>query len=174
MKAPDLAVVDDAGVHPWSGATDALKAAAAHAHLKFAVADLGHAKDRATLFAELDRALKLPEHFGHNFDALADVLEDRDWLGKSGRVIVLVARRRLSQGASRRLGDARGPARRSRRVLEGAARGVLDLRRLTVRAWRRSARVTYKQPVSVLVLVYTRDRTCCCSSVPTIPTTGSR
>ena len=40
MKAPDLAVVDDAGVHPWTGATDALKAAAAHAHLKFAVADL--------------------------------------------------------------------------------------------------------------------------------------
>ena len=31
----------------------------------------------------------LPEHFGHNFDALADVLEDRDWLGKSGHVIAL-------------------------------------------------------------------------------------
>ena len=39
--------------------------------------------------AELDRALKLPEHFGHNFDALADVLEDSDWLGKSGRVLAL-------------------------------------------------------------------------------------
>ena len=47
-----------------------------------------HAKDRTALFAELDRALKLPEHFGHNWDALADVLEDRDWLGKSGRVIL--------------------------------------------------------------------------------------
>ena len=89
MRAPDLAIVDDAGVHPWTGATEPLKAAAAHAHLKFASADLGLAKDRATLFAELDRALKLPEHFGHNFDALADVLEDRDWLGKSGRVIAL-------------------------------------------------------------------------------------
>jgi RNAse (barnase) inhibitor barstar len=89
MKAPDLTVVDDAGVHPWTGATDALKTAAAHAHLKFAAADLGKARDRATLFAELDRALKLPEHFGHNFDALADVLEDGDWLGKSGRVIAL-------------------------------------------------------------------------------------
>ena len=89
MKAPDLAIVDDAGVQPWTGSTDPLKAAAAHAHLKFAVANLGLAKDRATLFAELDRALKLPEHFGHTFDALADVLEDRDWLGKSGRVVVL-------------------------------------------------------------------------------------
>jgi RNAse (barnase) inhibitor barstar len=89
MKAPDLAIVDDAGVHPWTGAADPLKAAAAHAHLKFATANLAHAKDRATLFAELDRALKLPEHFGHNFDALADVLEDSDWLGKGGRVLVL-------------------------------------------------------------------------------------
>jgi RNAse (barnase) inhibitor barstar len=87
MKPPDLASVDDAGVHPWTGATEPLKAAAAHAHLKFSAVDLGKAKDRATLFAELDRALALPDHFGHNFDALADVLEDRDWLGKHGRTI---------------------------------------------------------------------------------------
>ena len=90
MKAPDLAIVDDAGVQPWSGPTEPLKAVAAHAHLKFSAVPLAHAKDRATVFAELDRALKLPEHFGHNWDALADVLEDRDWLGKTGRVIVFV------------------------------------------------------------------------------------
>ena len=89
MKAPDLANLDDAGVHEWTGATEPLKTASVHAHLTFVAADLGHAKDRATLFAELDRALKLPDHFGHNFDALADVLEDRDWLGKSGRVVAL-------------------------------------------------------------------------------------
>jgi hypothetical protein len=89
MKAPDLAIVDDAGVQPWTGSAEPLKTAAAHAHLKLATVDLAHAKDRTALFAELDRALKLPEHFGHNWDALADVLEDRDWLGKSGRVIVL-------------------------------------------------------------------------------------
>ena len=89
MKAPDLAIVDDAGVQPWTGSAEPLKSAAAHAHLKLATVDLAHAKDRTALFAELDRALKLPEHFGHNWDALADVLEDRDWLGKSGRVIVL-------------------------------------------------------------------------------------
>ena len=88
MKAPDLAIVDDAGVQPWTGTAEPLKTAATHAHLQFATVDLAHAKDRAALFAELDRALKLPEHFGHNWDALADVLEDRDWLGKTGRVIV--------------------------------------------------------------------------------------
>ena len=87
MKVPDLANVDDAGVHPWTGATAPLKAAAAHAQLRFCAVDLSKARDRATLFAELDRSLALPEHFGHNFDALADVLEDRDWLGKHGRTI---------------------------------------------------------------------------------------
>jgi len=89
MKAPDLTVIDDAGVHPWNGGTEALKSAATHAHLRFAPVDLAKAHDRAALFAELDRALALPEHFGHNFDALADVLEDRDWLGRHGIVVVL-------------------------------------------------------------------------------------
>lgn len=89
MKTPDLTAIDEAGVHPWQGTAEPLKTAAAHAHLKFASVNLGKAKDRATLFGELDRVLGLPDHFGHNWDAFADVLEDRDWLGKSGRVIVL-------------------------------------------------------------------------------------
>lgn len=89
MKAPDLSSLDDSGVHEWKGATEALKAAASQARLRFAQVDLGKAKDKATLFAEVDRALALPDHFGHNWDALADVLEDRDWLGKAGRVVVL-------------------------------------------------------------------------------------
>jgi RNAse (barnase) inhibitor barstar len=89
MKPPDLAKLEDACVRAWSGPTDALKAAAAAAHLRYRVVDLAKARDRATLFAELDRALELPDHFGKNFDALADVLEDRDWLGKAGMVIVM-------------------------------------------------------------------------------------
>jgi RNAse (barnase) inhibitor barstar len=88
-KVPDLAQVDGAGIHDWKGTTEPLKAAATHAKLKLAAVDLAKAKDKATLFAELDRALALPEHFGHNWDAFADVLEDRDWLGKKGRVVVL-------------------------------------------------------------------------------------
>ena len=89
MKAPDLSVVDEAGLREWKGPLDPLKAAAAQAKLVFAVIDLSKARDKASLFAELDRKLRLPEHFGHNWDALADVLEDRDWLGKHGRAIVL-------------------------------------------------------------------------------------
>ena len=87
MKAPDLANLEEAGVHPWSGSVDPLRHAASHTHLTFSLVDLAHAKDRAGLFAALDKSLSLPDHFGHNWDALADVLEDRDWLGKHGRVI---------------------------------------------------------------------------------------
>jgi RNAse (barnase) inhibitor barstar len=89
MKAPDLSDIGDGCVRDWKGATEPLKAAASHARLGYAVVDLAKAKDKATLFGELDRALSLPEHFGHNWDALADVLEDRGWLGKQGRVTVL-------------------------------------------------------------------------------------
>ena len=87
--APDLSKFDDCGVHPLRGTAEAMKAAAAHANLRHLPVDLAKAHDRATLFRELDAALKLPEHFGHNFDALADVLEDRDWLGKRGCAIRL-------------------------------------------------------------------------------------
>jgi RNAse (barnase) inhibitor barstar len=89
MNTPDLTQFDECGVRPWTGPVDALKPAAAHAHLRHELVDLAKAHDRATLFTELDAALKLPGHFGHNFDALADVLEDRDWLGKRGIVIML-------------------------------------------------------------------------------------
>jgi len=89
MKTPDLAKVEDAAVRSWSGAAEPLRTAASHAHLAFASCELAHANDRAAVFAELDRKLGLPEHFGHNWDALADVLEDREWLGKTGRVILL-------------------------------------------------------------------------------------
>lgn len=89
MKPPDLHRYDDSGMRAWSGTPDALKAHAAEADLRHAHVDLAKARDRATLFRELDAALALPAHFGHNFDALADVLEDRDWLGKRGIVVSL-------------------------------------------------------------------------------------
>jgi len=89
MKPPDLSNVDAAGVREWKGPVEPLRAAAAQAALPFAIVDLTKARDKAALIGELDRQLKLPDHFGQNWDALADVLEDRDWLGKHGRAIVL-------------------------------------------------------------------------------------
>jgi RNAse (barnase) inhibitor barstar len=90
MNAAELRNFEDAGMREWRGDPTGLAALAHEAHLRHAAVDLSRARDRATLFSELDRALALLPHFGHNFDALADVLEDRDWLGKAGIVIVLL------------------------------------------------------------------------------------
>jgi Barstar (barnase inhibitor) len=133
MKAPDLSIVDNAGVVSWTGSVDPLKAAATHAHLRHALVDLSKAKDRATLFAELDRALKLPEHFGHNWDALADVLEDRDWLGHRAD-----ARHRLPARASDRMDHPRGNPARGLRVLERAPRSVLGFRRINTKTYEKA------------------------------------
>ena len=89
MKLPELRRYEDAGMFEYHGHGDVVAAAAHEAKLRYLDVDLSRADDRATLFAALGRGLALPEYFGNNFDALADVLEDRDWLGKHGCVIRL-------------------------------------------------------------------------------------
>ena len=89
MKLPDLSNYDEARVLDYHGHADAVEAAVSHAKIRYLDVDLSHADDKATLFAALATGLKLPEYFGKNFDALADVLEDRDWLGKRGCAIRL-------------------------------------------------------------------------------------
>jgi RNAse (barnase) inhibitor barstar len=89
MSVPDLLQVTDAGVRDWSGSPDALKAAAAAAKLRFCVIDLHGVGSKDELMAVLDKGLRLPSHFGSNWDALADTFEDSDWLGKHGIVILL-------------------------------------------------------------------------------------
>jgi RNAse (barnase) inhibitor barstar len=89
MKLPDLAVPAEAGVHDWTGAADAVKSAAAAAKLKFCSLDLHGIDNKAALLTALGKCLRLPEHFGDNWDALADCLEDSDWLGGHGIAIVL-------------------------------------------------------------------------------------
>ncbi|HEX8013575.1 MAG TPA: barstar family protein [Casimicrobiaceae bacterium] len=89
MKTPDLAVVADAGVRDWAGAPEAIKAAATAARLHCRVIDLHGVGGKTQLLSVLGKGLKLPEHFGNNWDALADCLEDDDWLGNHGIAIVL-------------------------------------------------------------------------------------
>jgi RNAse (barnase) inhibitor barstar len=89
MNVPDLLQVADAGVRDWSGSPDALKAAAAAAKLRFCTIDLHGMSSKSELMIALAKGLKLPEHFGSNWDALADSLEDSDWLGTHGIAIVL-------------------------------------------------------------------------------------
>jgi len=89
MKLPDLAVCDEAVVRDWHGDFDTVKTAAGAAKLLFRSVDAAHADSKSALLAALAKGLKLPEHFGDNWDALADCLEDGDWLGSHGMVIAI-------------------------------------------------------------------------------------
>jgi len=89
MKVPDLSVATDAGVREWSGAPEAVKVAAGAAKIRYCSLDLQGVGGKSELMAALDKALHLPEHFGNNWDALADCLEDGDWLGSRGIAILV-------------------------------------------------------------------------------------
>jgi hypothetical protein len=89
MNVPDLHDLETAGVSAWSGDAHALSAAAAAAKLRFISADLKSVSSKAELLAAVAKGFKLPAHFGNNWDALADSVEDSDWLGKTGCVIAL-------------------------------------------------------------------------------------
>ena len=89
MKLPDLRDAEGAGVHERHGDTAPLAAAAREAKLRFHAADLRGVGSKIELMAALEKGLRLPAHFGSNWDALADCLEDGDWLGSDGCVIAL-------------------------------------------------------------------------------------
>jgi hypothetical protein len=89
MKVPDLHDLEIAGVRTWSGDGRALAAAAGAAKLRYVSADLKTVGSKAELLAAVARGFDLPEHFGGNWDALADSVEDSDWLGRNGCVILL-------------------------------------------------------------------------------------
>jgi RNAse (barnase) inhibitor barstar len=89
MKLPELRDYDNARVLEYHGHADVVETGAHEANLRYLDVDLSRAEDRAGLFSALAKGLQLPDYFGENFDALADVLEDRDWLGKHGCVIRL-------------------------------------------------------------------------------------
>lgn len=89
MKVPDLSDLEQAGVHAWNGEAKALETAAASSGLKYLAADLHSVTSKNELMEALDKGLKLPSHFGANWDALADTLEDEDWFGHSGAVVVI-------------------------------------------------------------------------------------
>ncbi len=89
MKIPDLDDLELAGVHSWKGDAGALAAAAAAGKFSFHAADLRHVGTKAELLTVLAKGLDLPAHFGDNWDALADSVEDEQWLGRRGTVIAL-------------------------------------------------------------------------------------
>lgn len=75
-------VVDEPTCSDWMAA-----AAACHFH----VAQLLFADqpDKAGVLDVFARELRFPDHFGHNWDALADCLGDLSWLPAPGYLLVL-------------------------------------------------------------------------------------
>lgn len=67
----------------------ALQAAANRLSFPFAHVDLTPARDKDDLLAALALALKLPDWFGHNWDALTDCLSDLSWRPAPGYVIFI-------------------------------------------------------------------------------------
>jgi RNAse (barnase) inhibitor barstar len=89
MKVPALDDLELSGLHAWSGDPAPLASAAAAGKLRFLTADLKSVDSKSSLLAAIAAGLSLPGHFGANWDALADALEDADCVGSSGCVISL-------------------------------------------------------------------------------------
>ncbi|MCF8199818.1 MAG: barstar family protein [Sulfuritalea sp.] len=79
-----------AGVYhlPHGTINSLLTGAAAAACLVLRV-DLATARDKEQMLAAIAHALRVPEWFGHNWDALIDCLLDMGWLPATGYVIIL-------------------------------------------------------------------------------------
>lgn len=85
-----LADVDHAGAY-FVADSDTGAMAEAGAALGYAVVriDLAGCSDEACLFARFADALRFPDWFGHNRDALADSLRDLSWLPAAGYLLLL-------------------------------------------------------------------------------------
>ncbi len=74
-----------------SGALPGLERSSNELGLFLAKVDLRTCDGKAALLDRIATALHFPEWFGHNWDALADCLDDLGWLAEPGCVLVLEA-----------------------------------------------------------------------------------
>jgi barstar (barnase inhibitor) len=72
MKLPDLHDLEISGVHAWHGDAQALANAAAAAKLRYMAADLKTVNSKPELLSALAKGFKLGDHFGNNWDILAE------------------------------------------------------------------------------------------------------
>lgn len=79
-----------AGVYhmPLDGASQLVAAAEQNAYAVFRV-DLAGAQEKGTMLDAIARAMRFPEWFGHNWDALLDCLADLGWCAGEGYVVIL-------------------------------------------------------------------------------------
>jgi len=85
-----LTRVEHAGVFhmPLHGEEALVAAAERNGYFVFRV-DLAMAQNKDALLETLGRAMRFPEWFGHNWDALMDCLADLGWIPAEGYVVIL-------------------------------------------------------------------------------------
>lgn len=81
--------VKGAGVYRLNCSLDALHESVERSGFKIFEADIAAAHGKGEVLAELARAIKAPDWFGHNWDALADALGDLSWCKAPGYVLLL-------------------------------------------------------------------------------------
>src|SRR5258705_2412960 len=78
---------EQSGVYRVPRALATLRAAARHAHFAWFDVDLSAVRDKAGLLKACARDLKFPPHFGANWDAFSDCVNDFAWAAAPGYVI---------------------------------------------------------------------------------------
>jgi RNAse (barnase) inhibitor barstar len=87
------------GVYRTPGGVDALRKAARTAGLVWLDMPLAAVTDKTQFLALCKKQMKLPAHFGENWDALADCLRDFEWLKSKGYVLQLSHGEKFSAAA---------------------------------------------------------------------------
>ena len=80
---------DEAGVHCLGCQPDELRTAAAQAGMALFEADMAAVQGKDEFLAAVALAVRVPEWFGNNWDALADALGDLSWRPAPGYVLLL-------------------------------------------------------------------------------------
>ncbi|MDD4910709.1 MAG: barstar family protein [Sideroxydans sp.] len=81
--------VNGAGVFNLNCSLDELRDAVQRANFTLFEVDLAIAHGKGEVLAELARAIKAPDWFGHNWDALADAMGDLSWSPAPGYVFLM-------------------------------------------------------------------------------------
>ena len=101
MNALPELVPSRSGVYRAPADTSDLRTRAAQTGASWLDIDIGAARDKPGLLRVLASALAFPHHFGGNWDALSDSLQDLAWLPASGYVLHV----RDADGARQALGS---------------------------------------------------------------------
>ena len=94
------------GVYAAPASTDVLRPGARASGLEWFDLDLAGVASKSGLLARCQTVFGLPPSFGHNWDALADYLEDLSWRPARGYVVVLTNGQEIARDAPRDLAMA--------------------------------------------------------------------